>query len=139
MKSTRLLAGGALAAVFALPAAALAAPVVLTATLNGAAEVEGGDPDGTGTLSAEVDAEAGDFCYTLTSAKTDKPTMAHVHSGAAGTNGAPVITIDVTSDECIAVEPDVLRPIVESPGNYYVNIHTAAFPKGAVRGQLTKK
>lgn len=139
MKSGVLPLGGALAAALVLPAAALAAPVVLTATLSGANEVDGGDPDGTGSFSAEVDAEAGDLCYTLTGANIDKATAAHIHSGAAGSSGPPVVTIDVASDECIAVEPEVLKPIADAPGNYYVNIHTAAFPKGAVRGQLEKK
>lgn len=129
-----LVFGGALA-----PAAALAAPVTLVATLTGAAETAGGDPDGSGAFSVEIDADSGDFCYSLSARDTDKPTMAHVHTGAAGVDGGPVITIDVTDDECIAVEPAVLKPIVENPAGYYVNVHTAAFPKGAVRGQLEKK
>ncbi len=119
--------------------AAQAASVKLGATLTGAA---GGDPDGTGAFAAEVDADAGDFCYTLTAAKIAKPTMAHVHTGAEGTNGPPVITIDITGagdDECVAVEPDVLKAIVAAPAGYYVNVHTADFPAGAIRGQLSVK
>lgn len=131
-------AGTALAFVLA-PVAAFAAPVTLTAALTGPAETGGGDADGTGKFSAEIDADTGDFCYTLTGAGIDKPTMAHVHSGAAGADGPPVVTIDVVTDECIAVEPAVLKPIVDNPAGFYVNIHTAAFPKGAVRGQLEKK
>lgn len=133
-----LAAASALALVLA-PAAALAAPVTLTASLTGAAETGGGDPDGSGAFSVEIDAASGDFCYTLTAADTDAPTMAHIHSGAAGTDGPPVVTIEVASDICIAVEPAVLQPIVDNPAGFYVNIHTAAFPKGAVRGQLEKK
>lgn len=125
----------------ALPlAGATAATVKLGATLTGANEPTGGDADGTGTFSAEVDADAGDFCYTVTSAKIATPTMAHVHTGAVGVNGAPVITISPRgNDECIAVEPDVLKPVVAAPENYYVNIHNAEFPGGAIRGQLVKK
>jgi hypothetical protein len=40
---------------------------------------------------------------------------------------------------CIAVEPDKLKPIVEKPADFYVNVQTAANPDGAVRGQLVKK
>jgi hypothetical protein len=68
--------------------------------------------------------------------------MAHIHTGAAGVDGAPVVKLDVDglkSDLCVAAEPDALKPIVASPGDYYVNIHTVAFPKGALRGQLQKK
>ena len=119
--------------------AAMANTVKLTATLSGANEVPPGDPDGTGTFSVEIDPEKGDFCYTITSAKIAAPTMAHVHTGAAGSNGAPVITLDPKgSDECIAVEPDALKPIVATPEAYYVNIHNAEFPAGAIRGQLKK-
>lgn len=131
-------AGAALAFVLA-PVAALAAPVMLTASLTGATETGGGDSDGSGTFSAEIDTDSGDFCYTLTGAGIDKPTMAHVHSGAAGADGPPVVTIDVASDICIAVEPAVLKPIIDNPTGFYINIHTAAFPKGAVRGQLQTK
>lgn len=134
-----LLAGSAALALVLAPAAALATPVTLVSTLTGAAETGGGDPDGSGTFSVEVDAQTGDFCYTLTGTGIDKPTMAHVHSGAAGTDGPPVLTIDVVTDECIAAEPAVLQPIVDNPAGFYVNIHTAAFPKGAVRGQLGPK
>ena len=131
-----LIAAGA-----ALPlAAAQAASVKLGTTLTGAAEVGSGDADGTGTFSAEVDADAGDFCYTVTSSKIGTPTMAHVHSGAAGANGPPVITLDPKgADLCMAVEPDVLKPILATPENYYVNVHNAEFPAGAIRGQLMKK
>ena len=128
------------------PVAALAETVVLTANLSGANELGAngnvvGAPNGNGAFRAEINSETGDFCYTLYGEKIAAPTMAHVHTGAAGTNGAPVITIDVTgkgSDECIAVEPEKLKPILANPEGFYVNIHSADFPGGAVRGQLTK-
>lgn len=129
------------AALALAPVAAAAETVVLTANLSGANEVGGGAPDGNGAFRAEINTDTGDFCYTLYGEKIAAPTMAHVHAGAAGTNGAPVITLDVTgkgSDMCIAVEPAKLKPIVADPAGFYINIHTADFPAGAVRGQLTK-
>jgi hypothetical protein len=124
------------------PGAAMAEAVTLVATLGGANETGGGDPDGTGKFSAEIDTETGDVCYVLSADKIAKPVAAHVHTGAAGTDGAPVLTVEVTGpdgDLCMAAEPDVLKPIVATPEAYYVNVHTADFPKGAVRGQLAKK
>lgn len=118
---------------------ALAAPAKLIATLSGANETGGGDPDGTGSFMVEIEADSGDFCYTLKSSRVAAPTAVHVHSGAAGTDGPPVVTFTMGEDMCIAAEPDVLRPIVADPANFYVNIHTADYPKGAVRGQLAKK
>jgi len=93
---------------------------------------------GTPALAAP---ETNDFCYTLWADKIGKPTMAHLHSGAAGSSGPPILTLEVTgkdSDECLAVDKEKLEPIVANPGAYYVNVHTAEFPGGAVRGQLTK-
>ena len=136
-KSMQLLLGSAFSALLAVPA--VAAPVTLVATLNGANQTGGGDADGTGTFSAEIDADAGDFCYTLTAEKVDTVTMAHVHSGAAGANGPPVVTLELGSDLCVAAEPDVLKAILAAPEGYYVNVHNAAYPAGAIRGQLVKK
>ncbi|WP_298173193.1 CHRD domain-containing protein [Novosphingobium sp.] len=129
------------AALALAPVAASAETVVLTANLSGANEVGGGAPEGNGAFRVEINTDTGDFCYTLYGEKIAAPTMAHVHTGAADANGAPVITMDVTgkgSDMCIAVEPDKLKPIIANPAGYYVNIHNADFPGGAVRGQLAK-
>ena len=121
---------------FGLATPVLAAPVTLVATLNGG---NAGDPDGSGSFAVEIDADAGDFCYTLKASNIDAATMAHVHEGAAGKNGAPVITLEMAEDLCIAVEPAKLAPILANPENFYVNVHNAAYPGGAIRGQLAKK
>ncbi|MCB2048958.1 MAG: CHRD domain-containing protein [Novosphingobium sp.] len=121
---------------------ASAAALKLEATLGGANETGGGDPDGTGSFSGEFDTETGDVCYVLTAGKVAKPTAAHIHEGAAGSDGKPVITLEVTGpdgDMCLAAEPDLLKLIEATPEAYYVNVHTTDFPKGAVRGQLSKK
>lgn len=129
-------------AAVALASPALAKPVTLTATLTGAAETGGGDADGAGGFKADADDETGDFCFTLWAEKITKPTMAHVHVGAAGADGKPVATLEVTgkdSDACVAMEPALIKEIVGNPAGYYVNVHTADSPSGAVRGQIEKK
>ncbi len=140
MRTSMLPAAALVMVLFATPACA--APVVLSATLAGLNEPAGGDSDGAGGFRAEVDAATGDFCYTLWGEGIAAPTMAHVHAGAAGVEGPPVVTIALTgkgSDQCIAMEPAKLKPIVDDPAAFYVNIHTADFPKGAIRGQLAKQ
>ena len=139
MKTSRIFAALTLGAMFSAPLSAISPRVTLTAVLSGANEPTGGDADGTGSFSAMVDADDGDFCYTLKADKIAAVTMAHVHSGAAGANGPPVVTVALTDDNCMAIEPDVLRAIVAHPENYYVNIHNAEFPGGAIRGQLEMK
>ncbi|MGE3692956.1 MAG: CHRD domain-containing protein [Novosphingobium sp.] len=139
MRTMRFLALALTAGALGAAPPALAASVTLVSTLNGANEPGGGDTDGEGAFTVDIDADAGDFCYTLTASKIAKATMAHVHSGAAGANGPPVVTIDVASDECVAVDPEKLKAIVAAPADYYVNVHNAEFPAGAIRGQLSTK
>lgn len=139
LKSRFALLAGVVA--LAVPAAASAAAVKLTAALTGAGETPPGDPKGTGKFAAEADPDSGDFCYTLTYSGSEKPVAAHVHTGAKGTDGPPVVTLQVTGsdgDECVAVEPDTIKAILAAPDGYYVNVHTATWPKGAARGQLAK-
>ena len=65
-------------------------------------------------------------------------TAAHLHEGGSAANGPPVVTLELAADDevCVEVEADLLRDIARNESNYYVNVHTEAFPAGAVRGQL---
>src|SRR5579863_3847260 len=126
------------ATLMAIPAAAAPGDVMLMATLNGAAETPPASGDGTGMFMGRLNVGAGQLCYTLTSQNLTALTMAHIHIGATGVAGPPVVVLapSVPSETCIAVAPDVAAKIAANPGAYYVNIHNTAFPKGAVRGQI---
>lgn len=129
-KIALVVSGAALALSTATPA--LADPVMLYADLSG-------DGDGYGSFSGEIDAETGDVCYILAVSDLEGVTAAHIHAGAEGKNGKPVVTLQVTGEDedlCVAAEPDTLKPIVAEPANFHVNVHTADMPKGAIRGQL---
>lgn len=39
-------------------------------------------------------------------------------------------------DDCASVSRELALALLRSPADYYVNVHTAAFPAGALRGQL---
>lgn len=113
----------------------------LSASLTGAAEVPGpGDTDGGGSATVRVNPGQTQVCYTLTVTGIDAATVAHIHRGATGVAGPPVVTLDApangSSEGCATVSRDVAREIVQNPGGFYVNVHNAAFPNGAVRGQL---
>jgi hypothetical protein len=40
------------------------------------------------------------------------------------------------TEGCVQGDPAVVQEIEDDPGGFYVNLHTADFPAGAVRGQL---
>ena len=104
-----------------------------------------GDPDGTGTALITLNQGQGTVCFELTVENITVPaTLAHIHVGTVGNAGPPVVTLippdeDGTSSGCIeSVDRDLIKVIRHNPSNYYVNVHNADFPPGAVRGQLSK-
>lgn len=135
------LVGIALASALAAPAFA-AKPIKLHAKLAGPEEVPAAPAAGHGSAMVTVDAAKGQLCYTLKATGSDTPTMAHIHKGAAGVAGPVVVPLDApkngSSKGCASPSGDVLAAIAASPADYYVNVHTAAHPAGAMRGQLMK-
>lgn len=115
----------------------------LSATLTGASEVPPADPDGTGTFTATLNPGHDQLCYEIKVDRIAVATVAHIHEGAVGQNGGPVVTLDApgadgTAKACVSVANDLAKKLMQNPQNYYVNVHNAAYPNGAVRGQLSK-
>ena len=114
----------------------------LGVTLNGIQEVPGpGDPDGIGTAEIRVDARQSNLCWRLNVRQVDPATAAHIHRGAAGTAGPPVVTLTTPdanglSEGCTTIEEPLASELVLRSYGFYVNVHNPAFPAGAVRGQL---
>jgi hypothetical protein len=111
--------------------------------MTGAAEVPGPGADkGMGEATLSFDTDKGQVCYTLHAMGADTPTMAHIHKGAAGIAGGVVVALTApangTSQGCAPIAADAMGDILAHPADYYVNVHTAQFPKGAIRGQLGK-
>ena len=111
----------------------------LTATLIGDLEVgDEGDPDGKGTATLTIG--GGKLCYDVEYRRLAPVTMAHIHAGAAGKAGDPVVTMKLDPDEyikgCTPVAVELAAALLANPGDYYVNVHTNELPKGAIRGQL---
>jgi hypothetical protein len=109
------------------------------ATLNGASEVPANNSTANGTATLTFNNTTKIFSISVTH-NIASPTNGHIHMGAVGVNGSPVFAftsftspINFTSIALTAAqESDLMANL------YYVNIHTAAFPGGEIRGQLIK-
>jgi CHRD domain len=111
-----------------------------TIAMTGEAESPAGDPVGTGTATVRMRAGQGQVCYRL-AVQNITAVAAHIHRGAAGVAGPVVIPLNTpnasgAASGCTAVARPLVAAILKTPASYYVNVHTAEFPGGAVRGQL---
>ena len=111
------------------------------ATLTGEAERSpaGGDPDGDGTATVTLNATTGEACWEIAVTGMDQPAAAHIHRGTAEVVGPVVVPFGQTfqAQGCGTADGALIREIVAAPADFYVNVHNAAYPEGAVRGQLT--
>jgi hypothetical protein len=138
MKKLGLTSLALLAALF-LAVSAFAAERTFTVTMTGKAETPKGDPNGKGTARIKIEATKGEVCFRLTWSGIGTPVAAHIHKGKKGVAGPVVIPFfggAAKHTGCVKASKKLLGQIVKSPASYYVNVHTKAFPAGAVRAQL---
>lgn len=102
-----------------------------------------GDPDGSGTALLSLNPGQGEVCWELSAADILLPaSSAHIHRAAPGVRGPIVVALtapDATgrSAGCRSdVDRSLVREILATPDSFYVNVHNAPFPAGAIRGQL---
>jgi hypothetical protein len=125
--------------------------------------VTNADSTGSGTMTltlnvtrdtaGNVTAATGDFQVTLTGFPAGTVlTGAHIHPGAAGTNGNVAVNTTLANGEVtlsatgagsftkngINVPVDIAQNLMNAPANYYFNVHTQLNLQGAVRGQLVR-
>lgn len=131
-------------ALIATPAIAQTGGHKLQTAMTGAAEVPGpGDTDGTGNAQITVNSGQNKVCYKLSVANIATATMAHIHQGAPTVAGPVKVTLgkpgaNGMSSGCVTVARALAMDIAKRPADYYVNVHNAEFPGGAIRGQLAK-
>lgn len=147
MNKLMVLAGAAtlmtgIPAVANAQSAHLASRMQITTKLNGMSEVPHGDMHGRGTATVRLYPMTGKVCYSITvKSLMGTAVAAHIHKGNVRTSGPVVIQVGTPGKNgravgCVKAKTAVIRAIMKSPRNYYINVHTREYSAGAVRGQL---
>ena len=129
----------ALIAALVLAAPAGAAVKRLETNLRGSAAT---DADGRGTAKLRLNRERERVCFTITVRDIDDVVAAHIHRHSDSSIVVDLITAPASGNRFTGCTEDVskslIRRILRKPRRYYVNVHTMAFPGGAVQGTLRK-
>jgi hypothetical protein len=116
------------------------AGTTLSTDLIGSEERPGpGDPDGTGFIELTLNQGRGEICFELTLSGIDAATAGHIHKAPAGEPGDVFVTLfgsEGPGAKCVDATKAQIKEIRRNPEMFYVNVHTATYPGGAVRGQL---
>ncbi|MBC9908997.1 CHRD domain-containing protein [Chitinophaga varians] len=115
----------------------------ISASLTGGQETPPNASTGTGTLTGTYDPATYKLTYKITwNMISGAPTGMHFHGPAAAGVAAPVV-VGITgfpTDSTGSVSGSVVITAGQAgdllSGNWYVNIHTAKFPNGEIRGQV---
>ncbi len=128
---------------------AQAAIIKLNASLDGSQEVPSSSTLGFGTATLFFDTDTNLFDMNLlVNNLTGTPLAAHIHSAAFGINGPVIVNLDASQFVPTLDLTGLMRsingmsfPAVQVAnllsGDTYINVHTAAFRGGEIRGQLT--
>jgi hypothetical protein len=94
-----------------------------------------GDPDGWGGGAVLIDNVTNTVSWQLMVSELVDIRAAHIHKGAAGVNGPVIIDFGgALTGMVVDADAAMINPL--NAMAFYVNIHTAANPSGAIRGQL---
>ena len=113
---------------------------IYTAVLSGDNEVPPVVTAATGVATLTIDTENGDLgavpLQVAFSGLSSGQTGAHIHQAPAGLNGGVVVGLSLGSplDTTVALDASAYDALVAE--GLYLNIHTATFPAGEIRGQF---
>jgi hypothetical protein len=129
---------------------------IYRAVMNGAQEVPMVETSARGSTSFHLSEDGSSIIYAITVNDISDVTMAHIHAGAPGEIGAPVVDLFIGMKpgryDGLLVQGKItaaelkgslagrsiadLHALLRS-GGAYVNVHTTQHPNGEIRGQVT--
>jgi CHRD domain len=114
-------------------------PRIYRAALSGSAEVRGA-PTGRGAAVIAIHGSS-QVCWRFAHLRGfTNATSADIHVGTTRKSGKVVLPLSTGTHlhhkGCAPVTATLAKAIEHSPGDYYVSITSAEYPRGAVRGQL---
>jgi hypothetical protein len=115
--------------------------VIFLATINGASEVPVNASTATGTATLTFNKDTKIFTIVVNYSGVTA-TNSHIHKGAVGVSGGVIFGFSAPLTSPINYTSAPLDATQEADLNanlYYVNIHSAAFTGGEIRGQLIKQ
>jgi CHRD domain len=114
--------------------------------LTGQEVPEGGDPDGQGSATLDFNPQKEQVCFNITWTRlSGDVTALHLHAAARGSEGPHWIDFfnnqsfpgaQSTASGCVPTPRDKIAAVINHPADYYLNVHSTVFDKGAIRGQL---
>ncbi len=115
---------------------------LIAANMIGTTEVPGpgaADP-AYGQALVTVDAVTQEICINIATSGIGAYTALHIHAGEAGVSGPPIVDFappaGTTNSYKKCLIDNHASAINTDPTSFYVNVHTADFPAGALRDQL---
>ena len=100
-----------------------------------------GDPDGSGTVFLTINPGQED-CLQIGVQDIRGVTVTHIHCGSASEAGPVVVPVVSPARQsltnCGDLGRELTKAIMKNPQAFYVNAGDPEFPRGALRGQLSK-
>jgi len=107
--------------------------------MTGAQEAPGpGDSDGLGFADFVLTGTT--LEYSIAVFNIEPPSAMHIHVGERGTPGGVMVGFPAFTGNLnvgsIEIPESLATALVDHPTAFYLNVHTASFPNGAIRGQV---
>ncbi|USE71147.1 CHRD domain-containing protein [Pseudoalteromonas maricaloris] len=107
--------------------------------LSGKQEVPMNTSMQTASATVELDENLMQFRATLDYSDVEGFSAAHIHDGDLGANGDVAFAFEASDDNKVSIPiTDLSEDLIEDmlDGDWYINLHTEAFPSGELRAQI---